>query len=817
MTDIRLFSEITPNDAAVVGGKGLSLGLMAAADLPVPPGFCITTVAYRSSDGVLRPPLLDAVFQEYQNLGRGLVAVRSSATGEDGAVTSFAGQQETILGVEGEEALKEAVERCWASLYTDRAVAYRQKQGVDERGLAMAVVVQRLVHAETAGVLFTHDPHDITGEHMLIEASWGLGEVVVSGRVTPDSFQVSRSTGTITNKRLGLKKIQITAGGEQAVPADRQEQFCLTERQLADLVNLGQRVEAFYGEPRDIEWAFADGRCWLLQARPITTTDAGEREEFRRAEIERLRRIAGGKKTVWSRFNLIEVLPNPTPMTWAVVECLLSGKGGSGLMYRDLGFRPSSKLDHCTVYDLIGGRPYCNLSREPYMQARWPQVDYPFARYKKSPMLALAPEPDPASMYRGVGRICRLPFFIWRQVRFARRIGKLSKTFAEQFRLKTIPRFVKDLEEGERENVSRYDLGALMQRFEVWVQRTLIDFARDSLKPTLFAQFEMQVLEQQLRKPLGLERAQAAIAELCSGIHPDPEADFAQGIRDVTAGALSRDEFLKKFGHRGRQEMELSVPRWRENPAALDEMLHPSTLNFTRNMEPMAERWQRIAAEAKLNNFLIKWLGEHVDRLQVYLGLRETAKHYLMRGYAIIRQSLMELDRHFHLDGGIFYLVPQELPKLIQKKNMLPLIEERRKTRAQALSLEVPPVVFSDDLEAIGRPLPPPVGATQMHGVPLSAGVAIGPALVLSEPSAVVDEPGYILVCPSTDPAWVPLFVHAKGLVMESGGSLSHGAIVAREFGLPAVAGLPDIHRQLRTGQRIHVDGSRGTVTIISE
>src|SRR5688572_17599833 len=197
MSDVLPFSRIGPADAHLVGGKGLSLALTAQAGLPVPPGFCVTTVAYRRETGDYRVDLAlgQAVAEAYRELGGGRVAVRSSATGEDGAVTSFAGQQETILGVEGEEDLKSALERCWRSLHTDRARAYRRQQGVDESELAMAVVVQRLVDAEVAGVLFTRDPLDPTGELMRVEAAWGLGEAVVSGRITPDRFQVERETG----------------------------------------------------------------------------------------------------------------------------------------------------------------------------------------------------------------------------------------------------------------------------------------------------------------------------------------------------------------------------------------------------------------------------------------------------------------------------------------------------------------------------------------------------------------------------------------------------------------------------------------------
>src|SRR4051812_23698038 len=290
MSDILPFARVRPADADLVGGKGLSLALTASAGLPVPPGFCVTSAAYRRLGA---EPRIDEVLREslataYRELGGGAVAVRSSATAEDGAVTSFAGQQETILGVEGEGPLREAVERCWRSLHTDRAKAYRQRQGVDEAGLAMAVVVQRLVDADVAGVLFTRDPLDPTGSLMRVEAAWGLGEVVVSGRVTPDRFQVERDTGRVRDRQPGTKHVRVTGRGEEPVPPDRHHELCLTDEQLAELADLGRRVEAFYGDARDIEWAIADGRVWLLQARPITTAGAGDRERARRATVDRL-------------------------------------------------------------------------------------------------------------------------------------------------------------------------------------------------------------------------------------------------------------------------------------------------------------------------------------------------------------------------------------------------------------------------------------------------------------------------------------------------------------------------------------------------
>jgi rifampicin phosphotransferase len=810
MDEILPFSRVTPADAGLVGGKGLSLAVTAAAGLPVPPGFCVTTTAYRRGAGSnlsIDSALSQSLTAAYMELGGGQVAVRSSATAEDGAVTSFAGQQETVLlGVQDELSLRSAVEECWRSLHTERAQAYRQRQQVEERDLAMAVVVQRLVDAEVAGVLFTRDPLDPGGSLMRVEAAWGLGVSVVSGLVTPDRFQIERDTGRVRDRQPGIKQTQFTRQGSEPVPADRQRALCLTDEQLAQLAELGRKVETVYGDARDIEWAIAGGQLWLLQARPITTAGVGERDRVRLATINRLANLGEPGPTVWSRTNLIEVLPEPTPMTWALVSRkLLSGGGGTGGMYRDFGFQPDPALAATSAYDLIGGRPYLNLAREPRLESAKPLAGYPLATYRANPHLALDPKREnPRGLRKWLG--------LFSLLRVAAKVTSASKTFASEFREKTIPEFAADVERAYQDDLSQLDPPALVRRFETWVNRTLVDFARHSLKPTLLAQFSWQVLEQQIAKALGAERTRTALTELSQGAKPDADADLPGAIRELASGTLSRDEYLRRFGHRGPNEMELSAPRWAENPSSLPTV---SVAASRPTLAAASEVLTRIAAEAKWNSYLAKSMARHVDQLQTYLGLRETGKHHLMRGYAIIRRTLLELDCRFGLDGGIFFLTPDELPALVAGENLKQFAVERRKTRTIELSLEVPPVVFSDDLEAIGRPLPTPERAEELTGVPLSAGIAEGPALVLNDPSAAPAEAGYILVCPSTDPAWVPLFVNARGLVMESGGTLSHGAIVAREFGLPAVAGLPGVQHRIKTGERLRVDGGRGMVAVL--
>jgi pyruvate,water dikinase len=316
-----------------------------------------------------------------------------------------------------------------------------------------------------------------------------------------------------------------------------------------------------------------------------------------------------------------------------------------------------------------------------------------------------------------------------------------------------------------------------------------------------------------LASALGTERTKAALSELVMGVCPDTEADVPRAMRELTTGNLDKTEFLKRCGHRGPREMELAEPRWSESC----EVQTVAQVN-----EPVANApgpegaRERVLSEQKLAQKRPA-LEVELDALLDLLALRETAKHYLLMGYAQIRRVLCELDRRYGLNGGIFFLTREELPRLIQGEDLSIVIAARRRRHELALSLEVPPVLFSDDLEAIGRQVETAAAQT-LQGVALSAGTAEGVALVLQTPdaTAIPHEP-YILVCPSTDPAWLPLFIRAKGLVMETGGVLSHGAIVAREFGLPAVAGLPDVQRRIRNGQRLKIDGGAGIVTLLFE
>jgi pyruvate,water dikinase len=806
------------------GGKGAALAALFQAGLPVPEGFIVTTAVYRwlARAGVRSDPRFTTeLAQAYEQLGGGRVAVRSSATGEDAAETSFAGQQETVLGVQGIEAVLEAIQRCWQSLEGERAVVYRAQQGIADGTQAMAVVVQRLVEAEVAGVLFTRHPFDRTGQTMLVEASWGLGETVVAGRVQPDRFVLERDSGQVRERQLGLKTLRRTANGEEHVPPEWQQRYCLSDEVLQQLAALGRQVEAYYQAPRDVEWAWSAGRLYLLQARPITTVDAATREQWRQEEIARLRQLAGEAGTVWVRYNLSEILPQPTPMTWSVVSRLLAADGGMGAMTRRLGAEPDPALGSLSAFDLVAGRPMLNLARLPRMQGARPPFDYPLEEYRRHPERALEPQPrlNPwAGQRRWLGWL-RLPVLIWQLWRqkaavtrqmaaFPQRMPELARHFAAQCR------------QAWEHDWSAEPSERLWSELQQWIERTLVDFAADSLQATVFADTLWSELTQLLAPRLGGgAAARAAVGQLALGAQPPAEADLVEAVARVQAGQLSRHDFLQQFGHRGPQEMELAQPRWREQPALLDRLLSDANTSERGGQQRLAGvaavpiREHPIWTQARLRGPLRDRCHHLAEQLRLFLGWREAGKHYLMMGYAVIRRLLLELDRRCGLHGGIFFLTLADIPRVLAGEDLRPQIVQARRRRQALLSLQVPAVLFSDALESLGEAVAAPAGGDSFEGVPLSAGVAEGRALVLTEPAAAPSGwSHYILVCPSTDPAWVPLFAQASGLIMETGGILSHGAIVAREFGLPAVAGLPHITRHIRTGERLRIDGGTGRV-----
>jgi pyruvate,water dikinase len=724
--------------------------------------------------------------------------------------------------------LDDAIEAVFRSWNSERAIAYRRHHQMEGQ-LGTAVNVQMMCPSEVSGVMFTAHPVNPAIQQIIIEASFGLGEAVVLGKVTPDRFVLSRPELEIVERQVSDKKTIVPAA-EGATQAQARRAASLTDEQLHALACLGLRVEEYFKMPCDIEWGLSQGKFYLLQARAIKRVqaeNADDMEQLRLEEIARLRGLAAPEGTVWSRYNLAEILTEPTPMTWDIVRRFMSGRGGFGQMYRDLGFDPDPALDDIGIFDLVCGRPYCNLSREPKLQFRQLPFEHPFARLKENPQLAMYPVPS-FNAGRASWRFWLLIPIIFGKLFLANLKQKsAARDFAEAFGATIVPAFLAEVAAEESTDLQSLDSAALVQRLHHWTQRALFDFARDSLKPTALAAITMSNLERTLTRlssaaasaggrPAQLSEADAqaqardAVRRLVLRVRPDAETDLPGALHALARGQLDREQFLLRFGHRGHQEMELANPRWSE----AREQIPSSSVHDPKVASRDPQQDNLDFHSWSLPPHVVKALEHEVNLLHTFVALREAAKHHLMRGYALIRRILVELDSRYHLHGGIFYLTLEELPALLAGRDFSEEIGRRQRRRSLLLKIEVPPVLFSDDLEAIGRPPAAPFGNV-LQGVPLSAGIAEGPALVLDAPQAPPVADGFILVCPSTDPAWLPLFVRARAVVMETGGMLSHGAIVAREFGLPAVAGLPEIHRRLRTGQHVRVDGSTGKVNVV--
>ena len=874
MQFVKHFSEIDDADLPCVGGKGLNLGKLTRAGFPVPNGFCVTTDAYRLSvqglseqnegsikDIELLPKFIAEIRTAEEKLQTTTFAVRSSATAEDLAEASFAGQQDTFLNVTPEELL-DALKACWASLWSERAIAYRQTQKIADEGLAMAVVIQEMCEADVSGVLFTVAPFNENAS--IIESNWGLGESVVSGAITPDSFQVSRETGEILERNIATKCEMVTAAGVSEVPSTQQDVPSLTDAQLKELTQLGMQVETHYGQPMDIEWALANGQFVLLQSRYITTlrksithrerelapTGVNEAvEEIRQEEIQILEARAEEQGTVWCHHNLAEVLPAPLPMTWEIMKQFMSGAGGLGKAYRDLGFYPSERVNNEGILDLICGRIYVNLNREAELHFDGFPFAHDFNALKQNPQEAMYAQAETDITRSNASFWLKLPLHIIRMSRAEMRLRKYRSSFAQLLTEEVFPAFQEEVE-AERD-IPYSDLTdvELVTKFEEWRAKTLDDFAPKALTATLLAGFSLQRLEAAVQKCCSETETKILVNRLISETAGNltvetivPQVShprLASKLWEVATGEMTLTDFLKDYGHRAVDEFELAQPRWREDTTYIEQIiaslrrnevtsptrrdgetppLRPSSSKGNGTQQQIAQREsaeKELATRLGNKTGLRKQIESELDFTRTYMPFRETAKFYLMLGYEQIRRSLLELDRRYQLDGGIFYLVPNELRQLISGEVLNDTITTRKMRRELALQIETPDVIFSDSLDQIGTSMS--IDAVDTYtGVGVSAGVATGEARVLLTPSAVCpSDRDYILVCPSTDPAWTPLFLHAAGLVMERGGVLSHGAVVAREYGVPAVANIPNATRRIADGQTLYVDGNQGTVSLI--
>ncbi len=773
---------------------------------------------------------------------------------------SFAGQQDTYLNVCGEEVLLDTVKRCWSSLWTPRAMSYRARQGIDSSGVSLAVVVQQMVPANVAGILFTINPVSGDPDELVINAAWGLGEAVVGGLVTPDLLVLDKVTGRVKHVEVADKAVMTVPADEGTVevPVDagRRRQPALTEAHARELARLGRAIEAHFGRPQDIEWLLTGDHVYILQARPVTGL---------KPAVGRPLSVPGDddwpvleeKPTqpfdLWTRVNVGEAWPNPvSPLLWSGVA--LSMNEGSRYFLRGLR---APYLDKIQWARRFYGRVYYNEGALAYI------ISHEFGLPGSFIDAAFGSRSSPAYRHPGQFRplrfLRRLPLFL-RMV-----MGRLGIDRELEALFPAIDRWVADFLQRDLERSEDVELWDELRW--VWVERTTrVINLHTAVSGSAMGIFSL--LEQLLARWCNRGELAHDLVTGLSGVYAAEMGatlwQMAQKIRELglvdlvlnnaPATALTQlrqipeaepvmrmlDTFLEQHGHRCPNEAEWLFPRWAEAPEQVIELV-AGYLRTSDGVNPIeAEQRQRRRREEA-----VAWVEERLDplrraifrrvlsRAQHAVRLRDNGRHYMMKiAYPIVR-IYRELGRRWTSRGwlqkpdDVFFLTVPDVEKLMRAgspaaagMDLIALVAGRRKAYEYWFTVEAPEVIGPD-----GRPvsLPtspsgsPPVrygpAGVILEGIPASGGRVQGTARIIHDPQdAVRLQRGDILVTRATDPGWTPMFPLVGGLVLEVGGQLSHGAIVAREYGVPAVVNVRDATRRIRDGQVVTVDGTAGHV-----
>ncbi len=856
------FQEIDLTQVAVVGGKGAHLGELSRIEgIRVPAGFCVTTDAFRlimadapsiddrldrlsrlSPDdreaintlsaeirriieGIVIPDdLATAITRSVARLGEDAAyAVRSSATAEDLPTTSFAGQQDTYLNVVGPAAILQHISRCWASLFTERAVSYRRRNGFDHRLVHMAVVVQRMVFPLAAGIVFTADPITSNRKVTYVEASFGLGEAVVSGRVNADVYEVRE--GEIVAKTVATKQLAVRArpaGGtlEEAIDPERREQPALTDAQVVRLAQLGRRIEAHFGYPQDIEWCLVDDAFQIVQSRPITTLFpipiATDRENHVYVSVGHQQMMTDPMKplglSMWQ-------LTTPRPRSEA-----------GGRLFVDVAQALSWPTSRKGLLEALGrSDPLIGDALQTILD-RGDFIPTPPGEGPGTTPAGGEPAPidtDPAIV---TGLI----------ERSEASIAKLKNDIQGKSGPALLDFILADVQELKRILFDPKSHQVFMSAMEA--TRWLNEQLQAWLGEKNAADTLTQSVPHNVTSEMGL-----ALLGVADVIRPHPDVvDFLQRVENenfvdelpsLEGGLEARDAiqmYLDKYGMRCVGEIDITRPRWSERPIALVPMILGNIKNFEpgygkrRFEQGRQEAWEKeLDLLARLRNLPD---GDHkadqtkrkIDRVRTFIGYREYPKYGMVSRYFVYKQALLdEAERlvQAHLlreKEDIFYLAFEELHDVVRTNHADDQLIRQRKDTFRSYQALTPPRVFTSDGEVIAgtyRLVDAPAGA--LVGLPVSAGTVEGRARVILDMAEADLEAGDILVTAYTDPSWAPVFVAIAGLVTEVGGLMTHGAVIAREYGLPAIVGVEQATRLIRDRERIRVNGTDGYVEIL--
>lgn len=837
----QTLQDLVPDDPAA---------LQAASD----------TIRAAFAAGSLPPDLRDALSAAYETLaedGQGPlpVAVRSSATAEDLPDMSFAGQQDTFLNVLGTEAVLRAVIDCWSSLWTARAIGYRARNGIAQDDVSLAVVVQCMVPSEASGVLFTANPLNGKRTEMVIDAIFGLGEALVSGQVEPDQYIFDVTTSRIVSKKLGAKALAIhgqEAGGTDTltVSADAAAQPAISDAVIWEVVQQGKRVAALFDYPQDIEWGWANGRLYLLQSRPITSLYPVPDTLSQDTPLRIL-------------FSFGSVQGMLDPMTTLGRDAIAGAFAGSAQMFKMHRTLATQRvihvagerlwIDFTTLYRhpigrklMRGGMGFIDPSVATILDALW-----------DDPRLSPQPGWFKFDTFRRIGyfltpivvrliRAMRHPDA--QRVQWQRWLEAIITDFAERNRrATTLSQRVTLFEE-----VMGNGFALLMPRFlplmigGVGSLNILMQLSKHlppgTVDPLTLTRglphnvtTEMDMALWQTAQKIRADEDTAAFFSAQSAA--DLAEDYLQGALPPVAQTAVAD-FLERYGMRGVGEIDLGRRRWREVPTQVMQNLQ-SYLHIPAAQAPDILFAKGAAeAESAVAPFLqalrrTRWgrlkarvAQTAVSRMRALAGLRESPKFLIIRLFGIIRAGLLASGEELVKAGflsqsdDLFYLHLSELKQFARDPEKYPvssLISARRAAYAHEQKRRQIPRLLLSDGHAFYEGIAQTAAEGDFVGTPVSPGTVEGHVHVVLDPHGSQLKPGEILVCPGTDPAWTPLFLAAGGLVMEVGGMMTHGSVVAREYGIPAVVGVHQVTQRLQTGQMIRVDGSTGVVTILAE
>ena len=854
--------EVDERQVGAVGGKGANLGrLSRIAGIHVPAGFCVTTDAFRRI--MAEAPSIDDRLEELSRLPlddreairtlcaqirrtiediaipgelaaqitRALVrngeqaayAVRSSATAEDLPTASFAGQQDTYLNVVGPTAILQHVSRCWASLFTERAVTYRRRNGIDHRTVHMAVVVQQMVLPQAAGILFTADP--VTGNRKVatVDAGFGLGEALVSGLVNPDVFKVR--DGEVVAEAIAAKQRAVHAlpgGGTRdvAIDAQRQEQPALTHAQVVRLVRLGRRIEAYFGRPQDIEWCLVDDDFQIVQSRPITTlfpvpeTDDQENHVY----------VSVGHQ------QMMTDPMKPLGLSMWQLTAMVRMHDAGGRLFVDVTGRLASPASRAGLLDLVGrSDPLIRDALQTVLDRDGFVPSLPDGAPGGPPArgASASVETDPAIVTELIERSQKSVAALERDIR--------TKTGPALFDF-----LLEAFEEHKRVLGDPLNLQVIMAGMEAtwWLNDKLHEWLGEkNAADTLTLSAPGNVTSQMGLALLDVADVIRPHAEVVAFLRGVEDEGFLDELAKLPGGTEARDAiegYLDRYGMRCVGEIDITRPRWRERPTTLV----PVILDNVRNFEPGAaeRRFEegRLDARKKELDVLSRLLalpdGERkadeakgmIDRVRTFIGYREYPKYGIVSRYFVYKQALLEeAERLMQADvlaerEDVFYLTFQEFHDVVRSNQVDHRLIQQRKDAFRSYQALTPPRVLTSDGESVnGAYHRDDVPAGALIGLPVSAGTVEGRARVVLDIAEADLEAGDILVTPYTDPSWSPLFVGIAGLVTEVGGLMTHGAVIAREYGLPAVVGVERATRLIRDGQRIRVHGTDGYVEIL--